>query len=226
MKSHFQNFVNGIFYIFILNLTIMRRIFIVFVICFLFFNCNKKEEKSILKSKPYIISYEDRKLQNYIDSLKKSNSKTVAFPRKGFYGEHQLIIDEKGNLYFYQKEYFAAFCSYGSENDTLPNFSNLEPKDIIRIPRKNLTDFLSENILTKEKSRQILIIASQKDTITNTSFFEFLKTKNIGTYFIRRTTQEEDTVIKYKNNDREHVYYYPDSIKWDRTKIKIRKQFN
>lgn len=203
----------------------MARIFIGFMICFLLLNCDKKKEKK-KENTPYIISYEDKKLQNYIDSLKENNSKTVVFPRKGFYGEHQLVIDKKGNLYFYQKEYFLELCSYGNENDTLPEFLRLKPKEIVLIPQKNLTDFLSENILKKEKDRQILIIASQKDTITNTSFFEFLKTKNIGTYFIRRTTQEEDTVIKYKNNDREHVCYYPDSIKWDRTKIKIRKQFN
>lgn len=198
----------------------MVRIFIGFMICFLFWNCCKKE-KTAVKNKQYIISYEDRKLQNYIDSLKKNKSNFAVFPRKGFYSEHQLIIDKKGNLYFYQKEYFMELCSYGSENDTIPHFLGLEPNEIVRIPQKNLTDFLSENILTKGKDRQILIIASQKDTIENTSFFEFLKTKNIGTYIIRRTTQEEDTVLKYKNNTNKHIYYYPDSIKWDRTKIKF-----
>lgn len=202
----------------------MTRLLIGFMICFLFLNCDKKKENTETKNKPYIISYEDKKLQNYIDSLKRSNSKTVALPRKGFYGEHQLIIDKKGNFYFYQKEYFLEMCSYGSENDTLPEFLRLRPKDITRIPQQSLTDFLSENILKKEKNRQILIIASQKDSITNTSFFEFLNTKNIGAYFIRRTTQEEDTVVKYKNNNNKHVYYYPDSIKWDRTKIKINKR--
>ncbi|CAC9972831.1 hypothetical protein [Flavobacterium panici] len=199
----------------------MTRILIGFILCILFLNCEKKKENKDIKSKDYIISYEDKKLQNYIDSLKKNRSDFVAFPRKGFYGEHQLIIDKKGNLYFYQKEYIMITCSYGSENDTLPRFLGLEPKDIVRIPQKNLTDFLSENILTKEKNRQILIIASQKDTIKNTSFFEFLNKKNIGTYIIRRTTQEEDTVLKYKNNANKHIYYYPDSIKWDRTKIKL-----
>ncbi|SFD28264.1 hypothetical protein [Flavobacterium phragmitis] len=199
----------------------MKRFFIAFIICLFFLNCEKKKEDTVLKNRDYIISYEDRKLQNYIDSLKKNKSKFVALPRKGFYGEHQLIIDKKGNLYFYQREYFLALCSYGSKNDTLPHFLHLEPKDIIRIPPKNLTDFLSENILTKEKDRQILIIASQNDTIKNPTFFEFLNTKNIGTYFIRRTTQEEDTVLRYKNNQNKHIYYYPDSIKWDKTKIKL-----
>lgn len=111
------------------------------------------------------------------------------------------------------------FCSYGSENDTLPHLLRLKPKDIVGIPQKNLTDFLSGNILSKEKNRQILIIASQNDTIKNTSFFDFLNNKSIGNYIIRRTTQEEDTVLKYKTNN-EH-YYYPDSIKWDKTRIKL-----
>ncbi|KFF07019.1 hypothetical protein [Flavobacterium reichenbachii] len=204
----------------------MAKIFLGYMICFLLLNCGKKGEKIVEKNKPYIISYEDRKLKNYIDSLKKSKSNFAAYPRKGFYGEHQLLIDKNGNLYFYQKEYFMKTCSYGSENDTLPHFLRLEPKDIIKVPQKNLTNFLSENILAKEKDRQILIVASQNDTIKNTSFFEFLNTKNIGTYIIRRTTQEEDTVLKYKNNNNKHVYYYPDSIKWNKTKIKLIKKIN
>lgn len=205
----------------------MKRMFIGFIICLLLFlNCDKKKEKQTIRNKPYIISYEDRKLQNYIDSLKESKSDFVAFPRKGFYGEHQLIIDEKGNLYFYQKEYFMALCSYGSENDTLPDFLHLEPKDIVRICQKDLTDFLSENILGKERNRQVLVIASQNDTIKNISFFDFLNNKNIGNYIIRRTTQEEDTVLDYKNNTNKHIYYYPDSIKWDKSKIKLPKQFD
>jgi len=199
----------------------MAKIFIGLMICFLFLNCGKKEEKIVEKNKPYIISHEDRKLRKYCDSVQKSKSNFASYPKKGFYGEHQLVIDKNGNLYFYQKEYFMELCSYGSENDTLPNFLRLQPKDIVRVPQKNLTDFLSENILAKEKNRQILIIASENDTIKNTSFFEFLNKKNIGNYIIRRTTQEEDTVLHYKNNNNKHIYYYPDSVKWDKTKIKL-----
>jgi hypothetical protein len=81
----------------------MMRVFIGFMVCLFLLNCTKQKEKIVIKNKPYIISYEDRKLQNYIDSLKESKSNFAAFPRKGSYGEHQLIIDKKGNLYFYQK---------------------------------------------------------------------------------------------------------------------------
>lgn len=38
------------------------------------------------------------------------------------------------------------------------------------------------------------------------------------TYFIGETTQEEDTVLKYKKNNES---YYFENIKWDKTKIKF-----
>jgi hypothetical protein len=192
----------------------MVRIFIGFMICFLLLNCAKKEEKAVIKNKPYIISHEDKELEKYYDSLGVPPPSTKGF----FYGESQLLIDKKGNLYFYQKRYIQILCSYGSEKDTLPHFLDLQPKDIVKIPKKCLNDFLSENILTKEKRRQLLIIGLQSDTIKNPYFLDFLKSNIIQTYYIRRTTQEEDTVLKYKTNS---DYYYSDSIKWDRTKIKF-----
>lgn len=211
----------GFFYIFILNPSSMTRLFIGFLICLLFLNCTKKDEKIVEKNKSYIISYEDEKLEKYYDSIKKHTDRFALPPRKGFYAENQLVIDKKGNFYFYQKRYFLEFCSYGSEKDTLPHFLDLQPKDIVKIPKTCLNDFLSENILDKEKNRQILIIASQNDTIKNTSFFKFINKNQLQTYQIRRTTQEEDTVLKYKTNS---DYYYSDSIKWDRSKIKFRNK--
>ena len=196
----------------------MKRVLVGFAICLFLLNCTKKEEKIIEKNKTYIISYEDEKLEKYYDSIKKHTDKFAPPPRKGFYAEHQLLIDKKGSFYFYQKIYFLEFCSYGSEKDTLPHFLDLQPKDILKIPETSLDDFLSENILSKEKNRRILIIASQNDTIKNTSFFKFLNKNQLQAYAIRRTTQEEDTVLKYKTNS---DYYYSDSIKWDRTKIKF-----
>lgn len=191
----------------------MKRIFIVLLFCLSFFSCTKKEEKIIVKNKPYIISYEDRK---FLDDLKK---RKIPPPPKGFYGESQLIIDDNGNLYYYQKEYFAEFCDFGREYDTLPHFLGLKPKDIVKIPHRNLNNFLSENILNKEKNRQVLIVASQNDTIKNTSLLDFLNKNKLYNYIIRRTTQEEDTVLHYKKSNK--LYYYYDSIQWDKTKIKL-----
>ncbi|MFL9831303.1 hypothetical protein ABS764_10640 [Flavobacterium sp. ST-87] len=194
----------------------MKRIVIGIIVCLLFANCIKKE-KIAPKRNSYIISYEDKKLQNYYDSIdKKSKIKPPPPPQKIFYSDNQLIIDKNNNLYFYQKEFIQILCSYGHENDTIPDFLGIKPKDIIKIPQNSLIDFLNENILSKEKGRQILIIASQNDTIKNTAFLDFLKHNKIPTYLIRRTTQEEDTVLHYKKTEK---YYYSDEIKWDKTKI-------
>ena len=194
----------------------MKRVFSGFMICLLFINCNKKE--SFYKDETYIISYEDKKMQEYSDSLKNSNSNLVTIPNRGPYGETQLIVDEKGVFYFYQKDYIPKMCGTRNINDTLLHFIDLKPKDIVRVPQKNLNDFLSENILTKEDGRRILTIASPCDTIKNTSFFDFIHKNKIDTYLIRRTTQEEDTVLKYKKNNK--PYYYED-IKWDQDRIQL-----
>lgn len=188
------------------------------MICLLFASCAKKEDKIATERQSYIISYEDKKLQNYYDSIERKNKIRIPPPPRGFYAESQLIIDKNGDLFYYQNKYFRNFCSFGQEYDTLPHFLDLHPKDIVKIPGSSLNDFLSENILSKEKDRQILIIASQKDTIKNISFLDFLNHNKIPTYVIRRTTQEEDTVLYYKRNKK---YYYSEEIKWNKKRITL-----
>lgn len=151
----------------------MKKILTGLILCFLILNCSKKESHD--KTDTYIISYENKKLQKYSDSVTNSNSNLAVIPNRGFYSECQLIIDKKGAFYFYQKDYFMRICGNHSKNDTLPHFLNLKPKDIVRIPEKSLNDFLSENILNKESSRRVLTIASQSDTIKKHLFFKFYK---------------------------------------------------
>lgn len=61
-----------------------------------------------------------------------------------------------------------------------------------------------------------LIVASQKDTIKNTAILSFLNQNSLRYFGIRKTTQEEDTVLKYKKNNQ---YYNSESIKWDHERI-------
>ncbi len=206
----------GFFYTFILNLISMARIFIGFMICFLFWNCDKEKERISVNNKPYIISYEDKKFNKYADSLKK-NSNNVIFPSiKGFYCQNQLLIDKKGNLFFYQIEYIPRICGSTIGTDNIPHLSNLKPIDLIKLPPSSLNDFLSLNILSKEKNEQRLIIASQNDTIKNTSILNFAN--KLEAYKVRRTTQEEDTILKYKE---ENKSYYLEDIKWDENRIQL-----
>lgn len=181
----------------------MNRIFIGLVICFLFWNCEKK------KNTPYLISVEKIKLLN---ELKKKN---IPPPPSGFYSYNNLIIDQKGNFYFYQKDYTPWHC-IPSEKDTIPDFFDIKPIEITKIPNNSITDFIKQNVSNKNEMRRILIIASQNDTIKDNTLISYLNENELRAFSIRRTTQEEDTVLKYKKNDE---YYSYKNIKWDQNRI-------
>ncbi|AOZ98710.1 MULTISPECIES: hypothetical protein [Flavobacterium] len=196
----------------------MKRIIIGFMICLLFWNCNKKKENKEVNIL-YIISEKDKK---FLTHLQKQN---IPPPLPEFYFHNQIIIDKNGDFYFYQKEAIPWHC-IESETDTIPDFINLKPIEIIKIPNNSCVDFIKLNISNKAERQRQIIIASEKDTINNMNFNKILTFLNnslsskIDAFKIRRTTQEEDTVLKYKKNNE---YYFSDSIKWDKTKIKFYK---
>lgn len=187
----------------------------------LFFGCNKKSEvinRNGVVQKPYIISAENIKIQKYSDSLKNSGSKIKILPLKGFYGECNLIIDRNGDVLYFQNKKVGRICGTEMENNSLPRFINLQPKDLIKIPKDCIEKFIDENVMTKEKRRQILVVASQTDTINDQKILSFFYNLKVPRYVIRRTTQEEDTVLSYK---KKNAFYYSDSIKWDKSIIKL-----
>jgi hypothetical protein len=193
----------------------MKKI-VVLIMISLFFGCNKKEDSEV--QKPYIISAENIKIQKYSDSLKSSGSKIKLLPLEGFYGECNLIIDRNGDALYFQNKNVVIMCGTGIENDTIPKFIDLQPKDLIKIPKDCMEKFIDENVMTKEKRRQILIIASQTDTINDQKILSFFYNMKVPTYLIRRTTQEEDTVLSYK---KKNSFYSSDEIKWDKSRIKL-----
>jgi hypothetical protein len=189
----------------------MARIFIGFVACIFLLNCNKKSQK---ENNSYVISIEKNKLLN---ELKKKN---IPPPPSGFYSYNNLIIDQKGDFYFYQKEYTPWHC-IPSERDTIPDFFNIKPIEIIKVPNNSIVDFIKQNVANRNEMKRILVIASQNDTIKNNALLSYLNENQLSSFSTRRTTQEEDTVLKYKKNNDE--YYNSNSIKWDKTKIKLPK---
>ncbi|KUJ63333.1 hypothetical protein AR687_04060 [Flavobacteriaceae bacterium CRH] len=189
------------------------------MICFFLWNCDKKDEKTTEQNFTYIISKENEK---YLKELK---IKEIPPPPSGFYGYNQIIIDKKNNFYFYQKELINWHCVV-SPTDTIPDFINLEPKEIIKIPNYSVIDFIKENISNKDERHTMLVLASQNDTINNKDFKKILNFLNdqskskIRIFTVRKSTQEEDTVLKYKKRNK---YYNSDDIEWDKTRIKFLK---
>jgi len=179
----------------------MIRIFIGLMFCLFFYSCKKRENQQ--ENTSYVISVEKRKLLN---ELKK---KKTPLPPAGFYSYNNIIIDQKGDFYFYQKEYTPWHC-IPFEGDTIPDFLNINPIEIIKIPNSSIIDFINQNVSNKDEMHRRLIVASQKDTIKNTAILSFLNQNSLRYFGIRKTTQEEDTVLKYKKNNQ---YYNSESIK-------------
>ena len=151
----------------------MKKILIVLIIG-IFIGCKKENQTAIKNNsleKYYIISFEDKKIKERLDSLKIPPPLIPA----GASAESNLIIDKNSNFFYYQRPPAYPTCGTGMQNDTIPKFINLQPKDIVEIPEDCIEKFINKNVMKKEKRKQILIIASQNDTIKNIrEFLEYV----------------------------------------------------
>ncbi|MEO8240165.1 MAG: hypothetical protein ABI793_03550 [Flavobacterium sp.] len=194
----------------------MKRVFIGFVFCCLLSNCNKKENTK--ENIPYIISQKTHKVIH--GEIVPS---PPPIPGWLVYGTNTFIINSDSTAYYFQNKGIGFIC--GTPNaDTIPYFINLQPKDLIEISNKNLYEFIKLNY--KDDFRNATFIASESDTLKSKIFFDLRKSlshfiRDRDFCVIRRTTQEEDTVLKYK---RSNGSYYSEDIKWDKTKIKFPEQ--
>ena len=193
----------------------MKIAFIGFILC-LFLNCSKKE--NTIGNTTYIISKKD--IITNISNKPKDKNIPPPPPIPGwlFYGTNTFIIDKDSKIYYFQREKIGRICGHKFD-DTIPHFINLQPKDLIEIPNNMISDFIKLNY--KDNFRNITFIASALDTLKTQNYFDLINAIEASLnendlYFIRRTTQEEDTVFKYKkNND----FYNSDDIKWDNNRI-------
>jgi hypothetical protein len=105
-----------------------------------------------------------------------------------------------------------------------PNYIGLKPEFLLAFASKDLLSFIKLNkdifqLDTSNSEKMMLFyIASNQDTVKNEAFYDLTKyiTKSrnqINTihYFVRNTTEEENSVIKYK---RKNTEFKPDTINW------------
>lgn len=194
----------------------MARIFVGFMICLLLLNCAKKEEKIIEKNIPYIVSQENKRQIINGDTIPPP-------PIPGFlvYGTNTFIIDSDSTIYYFKRGDVGHICGNWSRDDTIPYYINLQPKELIKVPNNSISEFVKLNY--KDKFRNLTFIASKLDTLKTKNYFDLVKAikstlKERDSYFIRRTTQEEDTVLKYKKNN---LYYNSNDIKWEKRRIQF-----
>ncbi|MDR6761068.1 hypothetical protein J2Y38_001266 [Flavobacterium sp. 2755] len=168
----------------------------------------------IIKNKPYIISQENNRQIINGDTI-------LPPPIPGFlvYGTNTFIIDSDSIIYYFKRGNVGHICGNWKRSDTIPDYINLQPKDLIKIPNNSISEFVKLNY--KDKFRNLTFISSKVDTLKTKNYFDLVKAiklslKERDKYFIRRTTQEEDTVLKYKKNN---AYYNSENIKWDQDRI-------
>jgi hypothetical protein len=123
-----------------------------------------------------------------------------------------------------------------AKNDTLihehvfPNYIGLKPEYLLAIESKNFISFIKLNNdifqcdTNDRETVSIFCIASNCDTIKNEAFYDLIRYINKknnfyskNRYWIRKTTEEEDSVIYRKRNK---FKYIPERIKWSSNFIK------
>ncbi|WP_026978814.1 hypothetical protein [Flavobacterium tegetincola] len=204
-----------------------KYILIFLLLCFLFFeSCSKKET---VIDEVYIIKSKVKTLAKKHYNSKNGKELPPPPPYPGFYGLTNIIIDKQGEFYFYQRKYDFTWNCIPEENPN-PDFINLKPVDLIKVPKNSIVDFLKENTSPAiKKNYGPFIIASQLDTLKTKEFINLMRYVNntkksqIRIYLIRRTTQEENVVLQFKKSD---SVYDPDEIKWDKDSITFFEEVN
>lgn len=212
------------------------RFVLFLMIIFGVISCEKKNDLKKNKYKTYVISTERKKYEEALILGKNCDTCIVPLVHMPIYlyGTENFILDDSSNVYYYQLErfYSAAGCGTGMEEemkrDSIPVFKSLIPERIIQIPLSYIDDFIRLNLRRDE--RNLVKIASQKDTLDSDAYFKLIEAleNNLefrydnDSYFVYRTTQEEDSVLHYKKYKK---IYDTDSIKWDKNRIKFPKKF-
>lgn len=143
-------------------------------------------------------------------------------PIPTYYLPSDFIIDTTGQVYYYQQQQYGWFCGTGINWDTPPEFIDLKPKDLVQVPVTSIEDFIKLNIVTLDSNDRRVAIASIKDTVTSVGLTEIFKVFNDTTnkinWTFRKATQEEATVLAYKQHNQKYHSY---NIKWDSSKIRF-----
>ena len=156
--------------------------------------------------------YAKDSLGNYID-----------MPRFDYYEEHNFIIDKSDRIFYYpQKKVYTWNCIVPEKMPPIPppDFIDLQPFQIIQLSKKQIGDFVRLNINKKDETN-FIVIASERNKFKSETLCElynsFYQNKSRNFSVLRRMTEEEKVVMKYKISGND---YYPEDIKWTSTNFK------
>ncbi len=153
-----------------------------------------------------LLSCETKKYTLYAYIISKENTELAARiaientppPVPVLYSSCNIILSENNKAYVHRL-YVRRRCLIGFEQSK-PDFLGLMPADIITLEDDQLIPYLENNVFDAICTKGISVsIASQKDTVRHSSFsmlISYLQLK--GLMVIRRTTEEENYVLKAK----------------------------
>ena len=123
-------------------------------------------------------------------------------PYMDYYQPVNFIIDSAGNVYYFKREQHGWYCGPSKAWDAPPDFINLKPEDIIKIPTENIDTFIMKNILPLDEGSRHVAIGSLKDTIQSAGLSKIMavcKSPSNGIVWeFRRATDEERQVLGKK----------------------------
>lgn len=159
--------------------------------------------------------YAKDSLGNYID-----------MPRFHYYVEHNFIIDKSDRIFYYPQVVFRGWnCVVREKMPPIPqpDFINLYPQQIIELTKDQLQNFVKKNLISNNQTS--VVISSERDIFKSETLCElynsFYQNKGNILSILRRMTEEEKVVMKYKKSG--EYYYFPDKIKWTSTNFKREK---
>jgi hypothetical protein len=190
-------------------------LFYAFIICSLT-NCKRENEVKPIRQEYIVISKEDS-LSNAYDKKNKIPRPFVPQELK-WYTDLVVIMDSNDKVYVYQTERKSSNEEAKFDN---PNYIGLRPEYLTTVDSKDFVSFLKNNndifgiFPNNENVINPFYIASETDTIKNVAISNLNKAlseeKSQTIYLLRKTTEEENAVLKFKRNQRS---FEPKKINW------------
>jgi hypothetical protein len=193
-------------------LSINRLKYLSFIALGFFYSCSSNLNKDI---DTFIVPEPTKAV--IIDTL---NNFPPPPPARTYYFPFNFIVDSAGQIFFYQLQLPSWTCMIGRGWDTPPEFIDLHPTNIVRVPEEGIPEFIKLNILTQDSSIRRVAIASMLDTIHSPALSKVMAvlqdSASHAKWLLRKTTMEEEVVLDHKKKQRA---YLADEIKWDSTKV-------
>jgi hypothetical protein len=141
-------------------------------------------------------------------------------PVRTYYLPFNFIVDSTGQVFFYQLQLSSWTCMTGRDWDKPPEFVDLHPTMIVRLPGEGIQEFIKLNILNQDSTIRRVSIASERDTIHSPALSKIMAvlqdSASQAKWLLRKTTLEEVVVLDYKKKQKT---YQADEIKWDSSKV-------